>query len=180
MKRALNDRDPTVRRMTADWLTSPKVATAERQALFAQLQQDPDAGVRTAAVGAQHQWEGRKRAWPVELWQRWRAGEHTEVGLAVLTAVTIAAPVAVGIGFLLYFMACLLTCLYQRRWRALAVLAVMAVWAAASYGMFLLYFMAGHAGGLDTKETLRLAGLLWGATALYAVAGWGLHFAVRR
>jgi hypothetical protein len=56
----------------------------------------------------------------------------------------------------------------------------MGVWVAASYGMFLLYFMAGHAGGLDTQETLWLAALLWGATALYAAAGWGLYFAVRR
>jgi hypothetical protein len=29
-------------------------------------------------------------------------------------------------------------------------------------------------------ETLQLAGLLWAATALYAVAGWGLHYPVRR
>ena len=180
VKRALDDRDPSVRRMVAGWLASPKIATDQRQVLFTQLQQDPDAGVRAAAVSAQQQWEGRKRAWPAELWQRWRAGEQAAVGLAVLTAVTIAAPVAVGLGFLLYFMARLLTCLYQRRWRALAVLAVMAIWVAASYGMFLLYFMAGHAGGLDTQETLQLAGLLWGATALYAVAGWGLHYPVRR
>ena len=179
VKRALADHDPSVRRMTADWLTSPRVATAERQALFAQLQRDPDAGVRAAAVNAQRQWEGRKRAWPVRLWQRWRAGEHTEVGLAVLTAATVAAPVAVGLGFLLYYMARLLTFLYQRRWRALAVIAVMAVWAVTSYGMFLLYFMAGHAGGLDTKETLQLAAWLWAATALYAVTGWGLHYPVR-
>jgi hypothetical protein len=40
--------------------------------------------------------------------------------------------------------------------------------------------MAGHAEGLDTQETLRLAALLWGAIALYAAAGWGLHYPVRR
>ncbi len=56
----------------------------------------------------------------------------------ILTATTVAAPVVVGLGFL-------------------------------------LYFMAGHAGGLDTKETLQHAVWLWAATEFYAVTGWGLH-----
>ncbi len=180
LKRALNDSDPYVRRMATSWLNSPEIATDQRQALLAELQQDPDAGVRAVAVTTQQEWEARKRAWPVELWQRWRAGEYAKVGLTILTAVTIAAPVAVGLGFLVYYMARLLTYLYQRRWRALAVVTVMAIWAAASYGMFLLYFVAGHAGDLNTKEMLQLAGILWGAIALYAVAGWGLHYPIRR
>jgi hypothetical protein len=37
----------------------------------------------------------------------------------------------------------------------------MAAWAAASYGMFLLYFMAAHFAGLDGWKALQVAGVLW-------------------
>ena len=63
---------------------------------------------------------------------------------------------------------------------ALAQIPVMANWAAASYGMFMLYFVAGMAGDVDAGETAILAGVLWGAIALFAALGWGLHYAVRR
>lgn len=47
-------------------------------------------------------------------------------------------------------------------------------------GMFMLYFMAGHAGNLKASETAILAAVLWGAIAVYAALGWGMHYAVRR
>jgi hypothetical protein len=57
----------------------------------------------------------------------------------------------------------------------------MAVWAAAAYGMFMLYYMAAHAGSrLDLVKAFQLAGILWAAVALYAGLGWALHYAVRR
>jgi len=180
VKRGLEDADPIVRRSVAGWLGSPKTKTAEREALLARALGDPEAEVRRSAAAAQKQWEARERSWPVKMWNLWQAGEHAKVGLQALTAVTIAAPVLVGFAYFIYFMARLLTYLFERRWRALAVLAVMAAWAAASYGMFLLYFMAGHAGRLDAWQALQLAGLLWLAITLYAAAGWGLHYAVRR
>ena len=58
--------------------------------------------------------------------------------------------------------------------------AVMAAWAAASYGMFLLYFVAAHMRSPDFWNALLVAGVLWVAVAVYAAAGWGLHYAVRR
>jgi hypothetical protein len=180
LKRGMNDSDPHVRRVVASWLGSPKTETREREALLEHALKDPDADVRQAAADAGRQWRSRKRSWPVELWQQWQAGEHSKVGLAVLTMATVAAPVVVGGAFFLYFMARFLTYVYQRRWRALAVVAVMAAWAAASYGMFTLYFVAGHMRGNDVWQVLQLAGVLWLAVAVYAAAGWGLHYAVRR
>ena len=56
----------------------------------------------------------------------------------------------------------------------------MATWVAASYGMFMLYFMAGMAGDLAASKTAILASILWGAIAVYAALGWGMHYAVRR
>ena len=180
LKRGLNDSDPHVRRVVVSWLGSPQMETSVREALLEQALKDPDAVVRQAAVEAGQQWSSRKRGWLVELWQQWQAGEHAKVGLAVLTAVTVAAPVLVGGVFFLYFMARLLTYIYQRRWRALVVVPVLAAWAAASYGMFMLYFMAAHMRSTDPWNVLQLAGVLWVAVAVYAAAGWGLHYAVRR
>jgi HEAT repeat protein len=180
VKRGLEDADPYVRSVAAGWLASPRTGIDDREALLARAQRDSDSNVRRSAEGALKQWQSRERSWPVTLWKLWQEGEHTKAGLMALTAVTIAAPVLVGFVYLIYFMARLLTYLFERRWRALAVLPVMAAWAAASYGMFLLYFMAGHASRLDAWQTFQLAGVLWLAIALYAAAGWGLHYAVRR
>jgi len=180
VKRGLEDADPYVRRVAAGWLASPRTELDDREALLERARQDPEAQVRRSAEAAQKQWEGRERSWPVTLWKLWQEGEYTKLGLTVLTAVTVAAPVLVGFAFLIYFMARLLAYLFERRWRALAVLPVMAAWAAASYGMFLLYFMAAHLSRLDAWQSMQLAGLLWLAIALYAAAGWGLHYAVRR
>jgi HEAT repeat protein len=180
IRQGLADADPYVRRMAVSWLGSPRTETDERQALIARARQDPDTGVRQTAEAAQKQWESRKRSWPVEWWKLWQSGEYSKLGLMALTAVTVAAPVIIALAFLIYFTARLLTYLHQRRRRALAVLPVIGVWAAASYGMFMLYFVAAHAGHLDRWETFQLAGVLWLAIALYAAIGWGLHFAVRR
>ena len=180
LRQGLEDADPYVRRMAVSWLGSPRTEADERQALIARARQDPDADVRQTAEAAQKQWESRERSWPVEWWKLWQAAEYSKLGLMGLTAVTVAAPVIIGLAFFIYFMARLLTYLYERRWRVLAVLPVMGVWAAASYGMFLLYFVAGHAGHLDGWKTFQLAGVLWLAIAFYAATGWGLHFAVRR
>ena len=57
---------------------------------------------------------------------------------------------------------------------------VLAIWVAASYGMFVLYFATGRAGNLDAGEVAVLAGIPWAAIAVYAVVGWGKHYAVRR
>jgi hypothetical protein len=136
--------------------------------------------VRRSAAASRQEWENRKRAWPVELWQQWQAGERRQVGMTILIFVTVATPVLIGGIFLLYYMARMLTYLHQRRWRAAVAIPVMATWAAASYGMFMLYFVAGMAGDVDAGETALLAGVLWGAIVLYAALGWGLHYAVRR
>jgi HEAT repeats len=181
LERALGDADPYVRRNLVGWLASPRTETGKREALLARARADSDPDVRRAAEAAEKKWQERPRSWPVEAWELWQAGEHEKLGLIALTAVTVAAPIIVGLVFFVYYMARLLTYLYQRRWRALAVVAVMAVWAAAAHGMFLLYFMAAHAGSrLDLVQTLQLAGILWIAIALYAALGWGLHYAVRR
>ena len=57
---------------------------------------------------------------------------------------------------------------------------VLVIWAAASYGMFILYFAAGHAGDIDAREIAILTGVLWGAIAVYTALGWGMHYAIRR
>lgn len=181
LERALTDADPAVRRNFAGWLGSPRIETDRREALLVRALADPDPDVRRAARAAQEKWQQRPRSWPVEAWRMWRSGEHEKLALTALTAVTVAAPIIVGLVFFVYFMARLLTYLYQRRWRALAVVVVMLAWAAAGYGMFMLYFMAAHAGGrLDLVKAFQLAGILWAAIALYAGFGWGLHYAVRR
>jgi hypothetical protein len=180
LERALADADPYVRANVAGWLGSPRTATGEREALLARALADPDPDVRRSAEAAQNKWRERPRSWPVEGWRLWQAGEYRKLGLAALTAVTIAAPVLVGLAFFVYFTARGLTYLYQRRWRALATVAVLALWSAASWGMFLLYFMAAHAGSAKGSELFALAGILWLAIALYAGLGWGLHYAVRR
>jgi len=148
--------------------------------MFDRALQDPDESVRKAAVKAKQRWESGERKGLKKFVHLWRSGEYGKLGMLVLTFVTIAAPLLVGGIFLLYYMARLLTCLGQKRWRALAVLAVIAVWGVASYGMFLLYFLAGHAGSSNTREILKLAGILWIAITLYAALGWGMHYAVRR
>jgi len=181
LERALADADPFVRANLVGWLYAPRAESNKREALLARALADPDANVRRAAEAAQQNWHKRPRSWPVEAWNLWRSGEYEKLGLRALIAVTVAAPIIVGGVFFVYFMARLLTYLYQRRWRALAVVAVMAVWAAAGYGMFMLYFMAAHAGGrLHLVEAFQIAGILWAAVALYAGLGWGLHYAVRR
>jgi HEAT repeat protein len=177
--RGMTDPDPYVRRMAVGWLGSPRIETSQREEFIAQALNDPDPRVRASAATAQQDWGTRKRAWPIELWRLWQAGERGKVGMRVLLAVTVATPVLIGGIFLLYYMARLLTYLQQRRWRAAAVVPVMAAWAAASYGMFMLYFMAAHASNPDASETAILAGILWGAIAVYTALGWGMHYAVR-
>jgi len=178
--RALADPDPYVRANGVSWLGSPNTKTGKREAFIAQAMQDPDADVRATAVTSEQTWGSRKRAWPIEIWQRWRSGERTQVGMTILAAVTIAAPILICGAFLLYYMARLLTYVVQRRWRAAAVIPVLLMWTGASYGMGMLYFLAGHAGNSDTHELLVIAGILWIAVALYAALGWGMHYAVRR
>lgn len=180
LRQGLADPDPEVRRAVVSWLGSPRGSSDARREYFARALQDADPGVRQAAEAAQKQWESRKRSWPVEWWRLWRSGQYSKLGLMALTAATVAVPVVIGLAFFVYFTARLLTYLYQRRWRALAVLPVMGLWAAASYGLFMLYFAAGHAGQLDRFETFQLAGMLWLAIAVYAAIGWTMHFVVRR
>jgi len=181
LERALTDSDPFVRANLVGWLFAPRAETPQRETLLARALADSDPDVRRAAEAAQDKWQKRPRSWPFEAWRLWQAGEHEKLGLTALTAVTVAAPIIVGVVFFVYFMARLLTYLYQRRWHALAAVAVMALWAAAGYGMFLLYFVAAHAGSrLDLVKAFVLAGILWGAVALYAGLGWALHYAVRR
>lgn len=179
LERGLKDVDPYVRRMAVSWLSTPAIKTGQRQALFERVREDPHPDVRAAAAREQRQWDARKRAWPIELWKTWQAGEYRKVGLATLTTVTVATPIGIGVIFLLYFTARLLTYLYQRRWRALAAILSMVIWAAASMGMFMLYFAVGHAGDLDAGELSVLVGVLWAAIAAYSGLGWGMHYAVR-
>jgi HEAT repeat protein len=180
LERAMTDPAPYVRGMTVGWLASPRVRTGLRQKFLAKALKDPDPDVRRSATVAQQDWETRKRAWPIELWQKWQAGERRRVGMTILIFVTVATPVLIGAIFLIYYMARLLTYLHLRRWRAVAAIPVMATWAAASYGMFMLYFVAGMAGDVDAGETAILIAVLWGAIVLYAALGWGLHYAVHR
>ncbi len=180
IERGMNDPDPYVRSNAVGWLASPETMANQREAFIAEALNDPDPNVRRSAVAAQQNWDTRKPAWPIQLWRLWQSGERGKVGMRVLIAVTVATPVLIGGIFLLYYMARLLTYLQQRRWRAAAVVPVMATWVAASYGMFMLYFMAAHANNPDAGETAILAGILWGAIAGYTALGWGMHYAVRR
>jgi HEAT repeat protein len=180
IERGMNDPDPYVRSNAVSWLALPETMASQREALIAEALNDPDPSVRRSAAATQQKWDTRERSWPIELWGLWQAGERGKVGMRVLIAVTVATPVLIGGIFLLYYMARLLTYLQQRRLRAAAVVPVMAAWAAASYGMFVLYFMAAHASNLDAGETAILAGILWGAIAVYTALGWGMHYAVRR
>jgi len=179
IERGMNDPDPYVRRNAVSWLASPETMASQREAFIVEALNDPDPNVRRSAAATQQNWDTRDRAWPVELWRLWRAGERGKVGMRILIAVTVATPVLIGGIFLFYYMARLLTYLQQRRWRAAAVVPVMGTWAAASYGMFMLYFMAAHASNSDAGETAILAGILWGAIAVYTALGWGMHYAVR-
>ena len=180
VERGMNDPDPYVRSNAVGWLASPKTMASQREALIAEALNDPDPNVRRFAAEAQEKWDTRERAWPIELWQLWQQGERGQVSMTVLIAVIVATPVLIGGIFLLYFMARLLTYLQQRRWRAAALAPVMATWAAASYGMFMLYFAAAHISTPDAGETAIMAGVLWGAVAVYTALGWGMRYAVRR
>ena len=158
----------------------PETTASQRETFIAKALDDPDPNVRRAATTTQQNWDTRKRAWPIELWRLWQAGERGKVGMSALIAVTVATPVLICGIFLIYFMARLLTYLQERRWRAIALVPVLATWATASYGMLMLYFVAGHANNPDAGETAILAGVLWGAIVAYTALGWGMHYAVRR
>jgi HEAT repeat protein len=179
VERGLTDPDPYVRRMAVSWLGSPRTKTRSRQDLIAQALGDPDPDVRATAVAAQQQWDSRKRSWPIDLWRLVREGEYGKVGMRILVAVTVATPILICGIFLLYYMARLLTLLQQRRWRAAAVVPVIAAWVGASYGVDMLFFLAAHVGDADGGEIAIVAGILWGAIAIYALVGWGLHYVVR-
>jgi len=174
------DPDPYVRSNAVSWLALPETTASQRDVFMAKASKDPNPDVRRSAAATQENWETRDRAWPVALWRLWQAGERGQVGMSVLIAVTVVTPILICGIFLLYYMARFLTYLQQKRWRAAATVSVMAAWAAASYGMFILYFAAGFAGDLDGREIAILAGILWGAIVAYAALGWGLHYAVRR
>lgn len=180
IERGMTDPDPYVRRNAASWLGSQDMESGNRQALLDQAFGDPDPDVRASAAAAKHAWEARERAWPIELWKLWQAGERGKVGMTLLVSVTVATPVLICAIFLIYYTARLLTYLRQKRKRAAAVVLVIAVWTAASYGMFMLFFVAGLAGQLDAGGITILAGVLWGAIAAYAALGWGMHYPVRR
>jgi hypothetical protein len=180
IKRGMMDPDPYVRGNAVTWLALPETMASQREAFIAQALDDPDPNVRRSAAATQQNWESRERAWPIKLWQQWQAGERGQVGMTVLLVVTVATPVLIGGIFVLYYMARLLTYLQQRRWRAAALVPVMATWAAAGYGLFMLFFIAAHMNNPDASETAILAGVLWGAIAVYAALGWGMHYAVRR
>jgi len=180
IERGMHDPDPYVRANAASWLALPETLASQREALIAEALSDPDPDVRRSAASAQQTWKSRERAWPIDLWRLWKSGERGKVGMRILIAVTVGSPILICAVFLLYFMARLLTYSQQRRWRAIAAIPIMVTWVAASYGMFMLYFMAAHAGNPDAGETAILAGLLWGAIAVYTGLGWGMHYAVRR
>ena len=178
--RGLADDDARVRANVADSLGSARTQTRRRAAYFEQALADPDPGVRASAERAQQRWRARERSWLSRIGRDIAAGEIGAAGRRILFVSTVAAPVVVGGSFLLYFAARFVAYVLQRRWRALAVLPVVALWLAASYGMFLLYFMAGHAGNVDGRELAIIAGILWGGVLAYGAFGWGLHYAVRR
>ncbi|NND37935.1 MAG: hypothetical protein HKN81_12460 [Gammaproteobacteria bacterium] len=180
IERGLNDSDPIVRGNVVSWLGSPKTRTGSRQALIERALQDPDPDVRAAATAARGDYESRKRAWPIELWQLLRDGEFGRLGMTILVGVTVATPILIGVVFLLYFMSRLLTYLYERRPKSLAVVGVIGAWLAASYGIFMLFFVAALAGNRGADEIAIVAGVLWAAIAAYGALGWGLHYWVRR
>jgi len=180
IERGLSDPDPIVRGNIVSWLGSPKIRTGSRRAFIERAMQDPDPDVRATALSAAGDYESRKRAWPIELWQLLRDGEFGRVGMTILVGVTVATPILIGVVFLLYFVARLLTYLYERRPRSLAVVGVIAAWIAASYGIFMLYFVAALAGNSDSGEVAIVAAVLWAAIAAYGALGWGLHYWVRR
>ena len=176
----MSDSDPYVRRMAVSWLRSPSITSRKREAWFERAMRDPDASVRASTVASKREWDARDRAWPIELWRLWQDGERGQVGMKFLIVITVAAPIVIGFAFLLYYIARLLTHIARRQWRAAAVVPVIAIWGAASYGLFLVYFMAGHTGDLDAGEVAVVASILWGAVAVYAAVGWILHYLVRR
>ena len=180
IERGMDDPDPIVRANVVSWLGSPKTKTRRREEFIERATRDADPDVRATAASSKADFESRQRAWPIETWQMLRDGEYGEVGMRILLVVTIATPVLICAVFLIYFMARLLTYVQQRRARAIATVAVMLAWVAASYGLGMLFFVAGMAGDLDAGETAALAGILWGAIAAYGALGWGLHFWVRR
>lgn len=180
IERGMSDPDPYVRSSAARWRTNPRLQTGPRQAFIAEALEDLNQDIRRSAAAAQEALNMRERDWPTALWQLWRTVERNKVGLRTLIAVTVATPILIGGLFLLYYMARLLAYLRQRRWRAAAAVPVMATWAAASSGMFLLYFAVGHAGDLDPNGIIILTSVLWVGIACYATLGWGMHFAVRR
>lgn len=169
-----------MRRQVVDWLGSPTGRYPDRDAWLERMLEDPDPDVRAIALAAEQEWRERKRGWPIELWRLLRAGEYEQVAMSGLIAITVAAPMLIGGIFLVYFMARLLTYIVRRSWRAAAALTVVGVWIAASYGMFLLYFVAGNASLTDRDEILLAAAILWGVIAIYAGLGWGMHYAIRR
>ena len=176
----MNDPDSYVRSNVASWLGSIRMQTDQHQALLAKALKDPSPDVRQSAAAAQQGWDAHVRAWPTELWQLWQAGDRGQVRRTILNAVSLVMPILIGGIFLLYYMARLLTYLRQRRWRAVAAVPVMAIWSAASYGMFLLFFAAGRTGSLDAGGINHMANDLWPAVAFYAALGWVMHYAVRR
>ena len=180
IERGMSDADPYVRSNAVSWLALPETKASQREEFMAAAAEDPNPDVRRSAVSTQQNWETRDRAWPIELWQLWQEGERGQVGMTMLIAVTVTTPILICGIFLIYYMARLLTYLQQRRWRAATVVPIIAAWALASYGMFMLFFAAGFAGDIDGREIAILAGILWGAIVAYAALGWGMHYAVRR
>ena len=176
----LADSDPYVRRTTISWLGSPDLHIDRREELIARGQQDSDPSVRSIATASLQQWTGRKRAWPVELWRLWREGERRKVGVRLLFGATVGTPILICLVFALYCVVRVIVLALQKRIRAVVGVLILGVWAAATYGMVILYFLAGHVGDVDSKEMLTVAGVLWGAIAIYGLLGWCLHLVIRR
>lgn len=180
IERGLADPDPYVRSNATSWLGSTRVKAGQRDALIARAKRDSDPDVRRSAQQSQERWDTRDRAWPIEAWRLLRKGEFGIVGMQVLIAVSVATPALICGIFLIYYTARFLTYLQRRQWRAAAVVPVLLIWAGASYGMFMLLFVAGFAGDADAGEIAILAGIIWAAIAAYAALGWGMHYVVRR
>ncbi|MFW2404875.1 MAG: HEAT repeat domain-containing protein [Gammaproteobacteria bacterium] len=180
IERGIDDPDPIVRANVVGWLGSPKTKTRRRDEFIERGSHDANPDVRAAAASAKVNFESRKRAWPIETWQLLRDGEFGEFGLRILLVLTIGTPVLICASFLIYFMARLLTYLRERRARAIATAGVMLVWVAASYGLGMLFFLAGLSGATDTGDQAIVTAIIWGVIAIYAALGWGLHFLVRR